>query len=774
MRDRRILVAALLALAVGPVVLGQAQPNSASANMQWNANDPAFTGPYPLTLGVNAGAPLTLNITDSNGSQPFLIIYGTLQTPGQTVGTGNVLDVSLAAPVSVLLNGVTDPTGAQSPMNAFAFTNGAGNFDLFTAVPFNHPTGVLGLSGGTFQAAVGDPAGLPISGGITLTAATTINVTAVAPGTLPLGAEAQVAVSFQSGMTFSFYGQTYATMNVIDNGLIGFGDMSALLALGPNVNGATALGVSTQILGLASAIPANVGVHADWLTSLGGGTGSIQVIQDVNNQEVSVFWINVTQSGTGGAPQESFSLKLYMDGHATSPGQVDIVSTSSATVLTNFARSCGISPGGSGTVSNSVVTTPGGVNLSGMTHTTTAFTAANTSDAIFQVFNFSSPADPINPNIDLGGLTMSFLPAPGTTPKNGPYTHVASPEPAANFTTLQPNNGFSTGGNTVTLNGSGFRNDGSNVVTFGPFASTPPAGTSVTVLDSERITCVVPADITGGPYPYTVDVNLATAYSQLFTLPAAYAYQQGIVSGTLSLTDEELDVVVVSPFNQPGFSFYGTYYSVIHVHANGFAELDNNTSNYQYPPGAPQNNAYISTPTNFLGNGISTGPKIAPLFVDLCTSPAGACGAPGASVTYTENTALATLRVDWNNVYTWGGGTGPFSFGFELDFNMGTITLDYSLMTGAPNAATCQGAACGLVIGITPGAAAGTPPSVTFPASGTVGTILGAQATGTAIYQFLQGATQNPAIWPPATAPNRIIFVPTNVALNNQYRVDQQ
>ncbi|WP_326767422.1 IPT/TIG domain-containing protein [Streptomyces sp. NBC_01591] len=136
---------------------------------------------------------------------------------------------------------------------------------------------------------------------------------------------------------------------------------------------------------------------------------------------------------------------------------------------------------------------------------------------------------PAVPAVPIGPLNVTIT-TPGGTSTGIPYTYIAVPVLAS----IAPNQGPITGGNTVTLTGTGFT--GATSVRFG----TLPA--AFTYVSATQLTAVVPA---GGPGPVTVTVTTPAGtstgipYTYIATpVLASIAPNQGPITGgnTVTLT----------------------------------------------------------------------------------------------------------------------------------------------------------------------------------------------------------------------------------------------
>ncbi|MFJ9847021.1 IPT/TIG domain-containing protein [Kitasatospora sp. NPDC101155] len=209
----------------------------------------------------------------------------------------------------------------------------------------------------------------------------------------------------------------------------------------------------------------------------------------------------------------------------------DAVAATSFTVVSATQITATV-PAGSGTV-QVTVTTPGGtsngvaftyvpvpqlvsvVPTAGPTSggSTVTLTGSGLSAATAVTFGSAPAAFTVVSDSDLvttapagSGTVQVTVTTPGGTSNSLTYTYIAPPV----VTTIVPSQGPASGGNTVTLTGSGFT--GATAVRFGIVAAT-----SFTVVSATQITATVPA---GGPGPSGVTVTTAGGTS----LPVPYYY----------------------------------------------------------------------------------------------------------------------------------------------------------------------------------------------------------------------------------------------------------
>ncbi|RXS80938.1 hypothetical protein EST92_16715 [Streptomyces sp. TM32] len=129
----------------------------------------------------------------------------------------------------------------------------------------------------------------------------------------------------------------------------------------------------------------------------------------------------------------------------------------------------------------------------------------------------------------VGIIPVTVTTSHGTS--NGfPYIYVGHPAPPAVITSISPTCGLTTGGNTVTINGSGFT--GATAVSFGPHPAT-----SFSVVNDNTITAVAPPGT--GTVPVTVTTPGGTSNAVNYTYQTCELAVPNWNNNTLSFFDPQ-------------------------------------------------------------------------------------------------------------------------------------------------------------------------------------------------------------------------------------------
>lgn len=691
-----------VALVLCVATLGSAQQaNTPNATQQINGVE---TGSGPMSAIADPCNGLSLFLSSgSNPSMPFSLFSGPVLPNGIPLGATGTVDLDFTSPTfGAVMDGLF-MAGGSPVLNAIAQTDLGGAFTFNGAVGF----GAANVSVG-FQTLMTDP-GNPT--GAQLTAATNVTIISGAQGgTLNPPADGAVTHPFALGFTFTFYGTSFTEVHISDNAVMGFGTLADLQAMVAVPAGATQPTTnSTSILGTATAAPATIGFFEDLNIAANGGAGSI--IFSESADQFSVSWCDVAVTQGGG--NVTLTVTLFGDAHPTNPGRIEMTVSQAAVNTIGNGRVWGISPGGNGTTSNSP--TAMGVNASAESRNIVAgganngFVAANAMDAIYESFNFAWGADPINPVFDFTNVTMQF---DGASPGTGPYTLRATNEAPLSITATNPISSSVPGGGSITITGSGFRNDGTTTATLGTANVFP-----LTYVNSETLTGTIPAAPGGTPATVNVAVNVASLPGAA-TLMNGFSWSLGPLNGSLALSDEEIVTYNFDPNIFSNFTLYGTAWTNIHVQANGHAFMA------AAQPGVGAAN-FVSDPPTFNGFADVT---IAPLFNDLCH--AGCSGSPNTTDVTTVETAT-TLTITWNGWSHWPTTGGPLTFSLVLDKSVvpfERVIFDYSASPANPNPNISQpGGASGIIVGMKP-AGPTAPAPIDFVAANTSGASQGAGA----------------------------------------------
>ncbi|MEU8569589.1 IPT/TIG domain-containing protein [Streptomyces pathocidini] len=469
---------------VGAPVLTSLVPNSgpAAGGNTVTINGTGFTGASAVNFGPNPAtsftivSPTQITATAPAGSGTVNV---TVVGPG---GTSNALPYTYVnAPV---ITSIFPTSGPLAGGNTVTIT-GTG-FTSATAVSFGGTPATFIVNSAT-QITATAPAH----------AAGAVNVTVTSPG----GTSNAVPYTYVAAPTITSIsppsGPTSGGNTVTITGT-GFGGATAV-TFGPNPATSFTIVSPTQITATA---PAGTGSVNVTVTGPGGTSNAVPytyvgaptITSVVPNTGPLAGGNTVTITGTGftGATAVNFGPNPATSFTIVSPTQI----TATA-------------PAGTGTV-NVTVTTPGGTSnavpytyvaaptitsvvpntgpLAGgntVTITGTGFggaTAVNFGPNPATSFTIVSPTQ-ITATAPAGtGSVNVTVTGPGGTSNAVPYTYVAAPT----ITSISPASGPTSGGNTVTITGTGF--GGATAVTFGP----NPA-TSFTVVSATQITAVVPA-----------------------------------------------------------------------------------------------------------------------------------------------------------------------------------------------------------------------------------------------------------------------------------------
>lgn len=685
--DRHVLDSRFLLLGLGLLIaLGSApaqQPNSAEASLAINGLD---FGVGAIRTSVSPCTGLDLRVSSgANANQGVVLVIGRLAPGAASLGNGGTLDLDPFDPSFLILaDGLTGTLGLSPVFNAVAITDGGGQLNL----PFMLSDGSLSGPPVAWQALVGDPG---VATGARFTAATEVTTITAATGATNLTPPADGALTriLPGNLRFTFFGDTTDRVHVAENGLLGFDDPQ-----GAPGSGLALLEAMTQPYGAFTApatilatrlgtngIPAvpTIGLFED-LDLAGGGAITERILPDA----VVYTWCSVTVLTPNGA-RSGLSITLHADSSPT-PGRIELQILEGSRTTAGNGRVLGISPGGDGTTSRSTSLANFDFSARARRFTSPIANTGSPSDApgaaVLESFDFLWGLDALNPNLDVIGDTIVFDPSPGTPQL---YTVRLRNEVAPSLTGVSPNGGPIAGGQTVTLKGTGFRDDGSITARIG---GQPITG--LTFVDSETMTGITPAALTTG----TVNVDLTFgSRSRTLALPQAWTYTNGPVLTRLALTDEEL---VTYRFDAGLFgqiALHGNVYTEVHVAANGLLIFDAQ---------APSGSLFVSDPASW---DALPGSVVAPLWNDLCGEPVS-CGL-GLPGTVDVFEATDSLTITWQNWAQWPNrnqGIG-FSVVMRKDTSLPggpftEISFDYAASTTPDPTFSQVGQTSGILVGL--------------------------------------------------------------------------
>ncbi|WP_228834827.1 beta strand repeat-containing protein [Nocardia abscessus] len=283
-----------------------------------------------------------------------------------------------------------------------------------------------------------------------------------------------------------------------------------------------------------------------------------------------------------------------------------------APVLASVAPDSGATSGG-----NTVI-----LNGTGFTGATVVNFGANT--AISFVVVSDSEIRAVAPAGMAGTVTVAVV-ATGGRSNRVFYTYVPAPALAS----VVPGSGPATGGNTVTLDGTGFT--GATAVRFGAIPVT-----SYTVVSDTRITAVAPA-APAGPVAVTVATAGGTSNSVLYTYVAAPTLTSVVPS---SGPTTGADTVVLT-----GTGFTGA--TAVRFGANtavSFSLVSDSLISAVAPAGGAGTAPVTVTTAGGTSNGVSYAYVTAPTLVSVATHSGPAAGGTTVVLTGTGFTGAAAVR----------------------------------------------------------------------------------------------------------------------------------
>lgn len=225
-----------------PIPFQGPQPDQANATFSMNGEIPTFD----LFRRVKVLTQTTVNFNVSslpNVNQPLLMMGGIFNPGAYQAPWGDFLDIGTYAggaippDIQVIGDGITP----QTIFDAFFRTNSAGDFDINIFVTSNF----AGVQGFAYQCLVLDPTNMPLA--LRLTNAVTPSFDTGQRFSFTPPSNGSVEVPFTPGFTFDFYGSTYSSAFVHEDGFLTFGAQGLLgNAIDPNaaLNGQPAIFVN--------------------------------------------------------------------------------------------------------------------------------------------------------------------------------------------------------------------------------------------------------------------------------------------------------------------------------------------------------------------------------------------------------------------------------------------------------------------------------------------------------------------------------------------------
>jgi hypothetical protein len=546
----------------------------------YTASLPTVTA-VSVSSGDTAGG-VILTVTGTNFSDATQVAFGSVTTSTFTVLSNTKLQVTApAAPSGTVDITVTNGSGTSATSSADHFTYAA-DAVLPTVTGLGTSSGPTGgttsvtITGTNLASAYGVSFGGVAASSIVVNSATSI--TAIAPAqtagtvdvtvTAPYGTSSAVAADH-----YTYVATAPSVSGVSPSSGPATGGYNVVIS-GSNFNGATAVKFGTTAGTIVSVDSAQqITVTAPALTA-------------------GVWDVTVTTP------------------YGTSPtSAADQFTALAAPTVTSISPSSGPMAGGT-----SVVLT--GTNFTGLV--SVAFggipATAVTVNSATQV-TATAPAG-VPGTVDVIVTTQA---GPSATSSSDQFTYTAA---APVITSVSLDYGPTAGGNTVTINGSGFT--GATAISFGGVA-----GTSVTVVSDSQLTVTVPAQTAVG----TVDIIVTTPCggTSATTQADEYAYVSsaiqvvpGFGSNTLPPSDNGSSGAVALPFP---ITFTTNSYSSVYINTNGNVTFD-----------APLS---TSVPFSLLTTIRSI---IAPFFADIDART-------GWAVTYGSGTAYGyqAFGVNWIN-----------------------------------------------------------------------------------------------------------------------------
>ena len=289
------------------ILIDRASAQGQNARLFVNGFDPR-DGPFQ-TIEVVLPSTLTLLIdSNANAIAPYSILTGDVFSPGAIPSfTGQDLDVVTFGPTNQVacFNRVFDGvTSAQSQDQLVIPVLSTGQAERVAV-----------------QIAVFDPTMVPF--GLDFTAAADIQFADGQELPLQLSGDGSASVAFVPGSTFDFYGSTYTSVTIYENGFVTFGGPSTLPNGGKLIDPLAALADQ----------PAIFGMQGDW----DGGTGTNTKIfyREIGGQARIRWGSDLSPiSHLGRADQAQFEITLFLGSSQQIARQVGV--TAPGTIFIDF------------------------------------------------------------------------------------------------------------------------------------------------------------------------------------------------------------------------------------------------------------------------------------------------------------------------------------------------------------------------------------------------------------------------------------------------------
>ncbi|MFT7618719.1 MAG: hypothetical protein ACI97A_002366 [Planctomycetota bacterium] len=351
------------------IAINRSNPQGFNSVLRINGLDPT-TNPFQT---VELPLPSVLNLTFESGSntnQPYTLFRGDTFVPGAIptflFDTIDVFESSLTGmplPALIVVDGI-----CVEPLTYNTGQNGVATLSV--------PLSPIGSSArAAIQAAITDPTGTPFN--IDLTAAADLQFADGQEMPLNINQDGSIEVPFVLGSTFDFYGATYTSVFVHENGFVTFGQATSLPSGGKIIDPLTALGLE----------PAIFGMHGDW-AGFAAVSGSKIFYREVGGV-VRIKWgtpsLPISHEGVGDMGNFEIALALQsaqltasQEG-TTTPGNIFLSygDLTPGTEAADFDNLIGILPG------SSLSLLTDSLDFGEVFNATNAFDAILSQDAIF-------------------------------------------------------------------------------------------------------------------------------------------------------------------------------------------------------------------------------------------------------------------------------------------------------------------------------------------------------------------------------------------------------